>query len=584
MKKLLVFAPHSAIWQHAHPEALVLDALRQSGWSVTYVTCDRTLSAHCICMMAAKVPVTATAGAKEKVCGSCMSRARLIREEFDFFFTSLQEHLVEADRQEAEVVSSDPVPANLFALELDQVPIGKLALYELLLQHKKADLVFNDEQWLKYRSAIKNCVLVLRAIRRIFDTLKPSHFTVYNSLYSVNAVARYVAVRSGCEAHFMHSGPDLSRPYQTMMIGLEDPFVRGDQLLDLWPRLREIPLTEASIETVTSSFLETFKGRSIYVYSSAKAEKRPDIYSLFGLDPRSKVCVAAMSSTDERFAAESSLVVPPRENLIFADQFEWVRALIRYFSAHPDLSLVIRIHPREFPNKRDAVLSPNALRLKSLLQDLPENVRINWPDDGISLYDLAEEADLFLSAWSSIGTEMPFLGVPVLTYAKPYLYYPVELNETADSVEEYFTKISGLLGTDMEFERIRLLYRWLSLILVHGVLNIEDGVRVPSSGFFSRIGRRLGRIVDPLFQEKKDIAKRPSMLKESAVISESMSRNLEWVLRSYPPGDHEGESRRRETALIVAQLDRISKAMAGNGSPSDTKYFRRIRRIMASAI
>ena len=44
-----------------------------------------------------------------------------------------------------------------------------------------------------------------------------------------------------------------------------------------------------------------------------------------------------MSSDDERFGGEIIGVVPSTDGLLFAKQVDWIRALIEYVEARPDL-------------------------------------------------------------------------------------------------------------------------------------------------------------------------------------------------------------------------------------------------------
>ena len=41
--KILVFAPHSAIWLHAFPEALIVESLAQEGHEIIYITCGKII-------------------------------------------------------------------------------------------------------------------------------------------------------------------------------------------------------------------------------------------------------------------------------------------------------------------------------------------------------------------------------------------------------------------------------------------------------------------------------------------------------------------------------------------------------------
>src|SRR5690606_6941171 len=101
-----------------------------------------------------------------------------------------------------------------------------------------------------------------------------------------------------------------------------------------------------------------------------------------------------------------------------------------------DLFLIIRVHPREFPNKRDSLKSDHALELEQTLSELPENVRVNWPSDNISLYDLAQIMDVCLNSWSTAGKEMGTLGIPVVLYSADLVFYPADLNYLAVSADD----------------------------------------------------------------------------------------------------------------------------------------------------
>ena len=63
----------------------------------------------------------------------------------------------------------------------------------------------------------------------------------------------------------------------------------------------------------------------------------------------------------------------------------------------------------------------------SVLTGLPGNVRVNWPTDGVSLFDLANVTDVFANGWSSAGKEMAWLGLPVVLYSDDVYAVPIRL-------------------------------------------------------------------------------------------------------------------------------------------------------------
>src|SRR5262249_46386450 len=162
---------------------------------------------------------------------------------------------------------------------------------------------------------------------------------------------------------------------------------------------------------------------------------------------------ATLSSPDERFAAQTVGAQGSDEDLLFPKQIDWIRALLRFVASRPDLFLLIRVHPREFPNKREGVLSQNAGLLAKTLETLPPNSRVNWPADQVSLYDLANYTDVVLNSWSSAGKEMALLGIPVVAYSPDLILYPADLNCVGTTEADFFRKVDQALADGWTLER-----------------------------------------------------------------------------------------------------------------------------------
>jgi hypothetical protein len=185
---------------------------------------------------------------------------------------------------------------------------------------------------------------------------------------------------------------------------------------------------------------------------------------MFNVPANAKLLVATLSSHDELFAAQQAGFVAPAETA-FPSQIEWIDWLADYVAQRQDLFLLIRVHPREFPNKREiaGIVSDNARRLQAHLADLPPNCAVNWPSQKVSLYDLAKEADIFLNAWSSAGREMGLLGLPVVEWAAPLLLYEPQVDLCARDPADYGRKISLALQRGWNADAIRSMYRWCVL-------------------------------------------------------------------------------------------------------------------------
>ena len=253
---------------------------------------------------------------------------------------------------------------------------------------------------------------------------------------------------------------------------------------------------------------------SSFVFSAPRSKEYLDVRSHFGVQSEQKFIVASTSSYDERFAVESVHAAEPPEYLLFPRILDWVAYLIELAVQRPDWFMLIRVHPREFPNRRDQVRSEHSRSMKALLQNLPANVKVNWPDDDMSLYDLAQEADLFLNAWSSVGKEMTLLGLPVVIYSPELVLYPTELNGVGTTLPQYVAAIEAALAEGWNFERCKKAYRWYALEFSRSCVDMRSSfapVRRYRRGFLERVLLRFLRVLVGYPQERWDLIRRKPM-------------------------------------------------------------------------
>ena len=267
---------------------------------------------------------------------------------------------------------------------------------------------------------------------------------------------------------------------------------------------------------------------------------------------------------------ESVRAFPPAEDLLFNRQFDWIKALIEVASSRPDWFLLIRVHPREFPNRRDSIKSSHVQQMQLMLQTLPDNVKVNWPDEKVSLYDLAQEADVFLNAWSSVGKEMALLGIPVVIYSPELVLYPTSLNQLGTRYDEYFSQIEIALAAGWDLERSRQAYRWYAFEFGRSLVDMRNSYAPRDPSLLRRIFLRVGRKLSPLIQEHIDIWSRASAPRSAKEIKEVFGRQAEMVYDVVDQSEFAGVSLDDESKALVTELKRIGKVLFIQ-SPSGTK-------------
>jgi hypothetical protein len=445
--KFLFFSLHADLWQHAFPEALVAETLAKAGHDIVYVGCGGSLDEFCVPMSGHGMTIHTPASERGKVCAQCQKRDRLIRSSFGFRGPHLSDLLDEEMRHETDRILDVTDRRTLIELEIEGVAVGRSALYQLMLRRKRLDTDLTDEEFSEYLVELRHAVFALLAGRKLIERETPDVVVVYNGLYSINRVVCQLAERRGIPHYFMHAGGNLSNRLQTLWIARGDTFSFFPHLIRKWPEFADLPCSAAELRLVTDHFVELLRGRSAFVYSHPKSAGYVDVRAIFGVRPDQKLLVATLGSYDEERAAE---VVGARVHLeppLFANQIEWVRSLADYVEARSDLFLVLRVHPREFPNKREGVLSYHAGQLKDTFSNLSGKVAVNWPDQGISMYDFADQTDVFLNSWSSVGKEMALLGIPVVLYAPELAFYPADLGYWGSTQAGYFACAGPTIGT-----------------------------------------------------------------------------------------------------------------------------------------
>jgi len=297
--KILFFAPHSAIWAHAFPEALVAEALAQSGHDIVYVTCGNALQDQCVAMQAVGLDYRSNLAQRKHICDRCKANKSVLRRHFGLKGYDLADMLLGEERAQIDKLVADLSDGNFLAFEIDGVPVGRYSLYELILQRKKNDLQLTEDDWAEYKASVRGALTALFAGRRILEREKPERVVTYNSLYAVNRVFSRLAELRGAIPYFMHAGGNLSRRLQTLMIGGDYSLRFFKELIVQWPRFANQPCSRTLVRQITEHFLVLFSGQSVFGYSST-AGKPLDMRKAFGVQDHQRLLVATMSSPDER--------------------------------------------------------------------------------------------------------------------------------------------------------------------------------------------------------------------------------------------------------------------------------------------
>mgnify|MGYP000576602063 CR=1 FL=1 len=479
--KILFFSPHQYINVHAIPEAIVAKELEKDGHEIFQVGCDGLFKENCISMSAAGVWPHDSIEKKSAICDQCKSGRIHINKRFEFRNSIIENYIKNEDLLEIEQIIKGVNIENWTSFIFDEIYVGKIASYEFLLNYKINTINIPPEHWESYLFHLRGVLITLFAGKKILQEIRPDRLVVYNNFYSLNHILCLLAEKNGVSTYSLHAGSHHKYRLSEMTVfkGHYPQFLTGKTLG--WKRYEKLPLTLQGIKSAYKHIEELLTAQSPWVYSIKYSGKSTHkLKEIFGVQEHQKVLLATMASGDERFAAQLVGGLPEYPRPLFETQVDWILFLIEFAKNNNKYHLIIRVHPREFPNKRESVLSEQAKNLEILFRGLPNNVSINWPSDSISLHDLIRIVDVGLNATSTAGLEMLMFGVPVVIYDRNQLFsYPAELNLCGETLNEYVQRIEEAATDGWSMKNIYGVYKWLAFKSDVIAISIADAYKHP---------------------------------------------------------------------------------------------------------
>jgi len=501
---------------------------------------------------------SASKAQRRAVCRMCRRRQDSLVSGLKVERVSLDGFVTDEARRVCQDFARDLPRESISTVELDGFKVGRIGLHETLLHYKLTSLdELNEDSLADFRRRLHNVLLSLRATSEMLATLKPHRIVGYNTHVSVLYIMMLAAERAGVPTFGIHAGGNMSNRFGSVYLFRSDMVRLYKQwITDFEEKWRNLPATRVGIESGARHFSALTSGKTVWVYSTPKKPEYFDVRAHFGIRPDQKVLLAMLSSYDELFSSQI-MGVMPEYKLMFTSQVEWLEFLLKYLASRPDLFLIIRVHPRELPNQRDSIHSNHARRLEEALRDLPANVRINWPQEKISLYDLIPHVDVGLNGWSSTGKELAHLGVPVVLYNKEILYYPSSLNSLASDPTDYVAKIDSALATGWSFDRVIQVFRWLGLEYTLGTVDIRDGFSF-SEGRRSFFRRALGKL-RRMFAYRLEASWLGRRLRNQAVISRIILEDVDMIGLQYERQG--GLTPAEELSVIRAEMRKLVESV-----------------------
>lgn len=553
--KVLFFSPYGGIWKHSIIEQSLATKLTNDGHDITFMTCEKALAAPCLNMQAHGFTVAPNLLQIEEICGKCCFHSKLATQRGHVESLSIGNSISKEDADEIALLLAGIKPSNWRDFQFLGIDVGLYSSYEFLLNHKLLTFEIPVELWGNFLKSIHNSLIALVSIRNILKHEKFDCVITYNRLYSTNnVISKYVEQLGGKSLSLTALGP-MNDMYGRLLVTTSDSQLFSLNKSQPWLESRNIPLNKLQIQNVMDHLHAIFDAKSPWVYSLRKSKLSEDeIRARLGIAPNKKVVLLALSSQDEVFAAETIGILPNnyRDNWIFENQEEWIKFVRQSADDLQEFHFVVRVHPREFPNKREKVLSQNAKELKRLSEELSsDNFTFNFPSDDISLYDFIPFVDKLLTNNSSVALEFAAQGIPIVAHnSNSNTNLPAEILNTANSRTEYLEMVIMNFGREARISKAIFAYRWM--YFKH--FRLTAPIHTSSIPVFSKFGdsmRRVGSKYRMLRALSLGILKLPIIRLDPALIHKI---DLLSEFPSYQLHDHTIEDSKLEYDLIGKEV------------------------------
>lgn len=255
-----------------------------------------------------------------------------------------------------------------------------------------------------FRNFLISAGLVGIALENYIERNSVDSAILFNGRQSITRVAMEILIARGIRV-LTHERGEYQREHLNARANAH--CMSPVPFASFWKGWGGIPLTRKALEDTRMWLVQRRYGVNPAWIQFSKTISAGSVRSRLKIAKHKRLLALFTSSTDE--VAGDPLMQGP-----YASQEDWVRDVIEWVRGRKQVELVIKVHPNLGGNSYIGAATHELNFYKRIRTGLPENVHMVMPEDNVSAYSLAEEADFGLTFGSIIGLEMALLGKPVL--------------------------------------------------------------------------------------------------------------------------------------------------------------------------
>lgn len=412
-------------------ESLLGTALSRRGAGVSFLLCDGCLPACMMCEINwyQDLERFAREGPRDR-CKTCHEPAAGMLAGLALPTLGLSRFLSPADREDAISRSRDIAFGDIPRYEECGISVGEHAMAGALRFFARGSLEADVRSEAVVRRYFAAALLTARAAVKLFGENRYSVVVLNHGIYVPQGIFVDAARASGVRVVTWH--PAYRK--QCFIFNHGETYHHG-LMTEPTSRWEDAAWNDDLRDRTLAYLASRWHGASDWIrFHRDPVTDMPSILKATGID-LSRPVVGLLTNV----VWDAQLHYPANA---FPDMLTWLFDTVEWFADHPELQLVIRIHPAEvtgtIPSRQ-----PVADELRKQFGVLPPNIVLVLPESRLSTYALMSLCNAVLIYGTKTGVELAATGIPVVVAGEAWVRGK-GITRDASSREEYLRILNAL--------------------------------------------------------------------------------------------------------------------------------------------
>ena len=302
----------------------------------------------------------------------------------------------------------------------NSIEVANFSFFDHLILNREYKINPSKKQIEKIKESVSSNIKTVNCFDYINSKIDISHIFMIDE-YSPQSTLKRWAENKKIKTFSFQS---LSTKSEDLEIYSSNTWTkRGIDCIDIWSKYSQLNLSPCEINRTYKNLALRTVGSGGHVFSSNyKKNYSKNFIEKLGLSQKKKTIGLFTSSSDEESAYKRNMeVFYPRilNKDAFKNQLEWIDKTILWVEKKKNLQLVVGVHPRL--SRGSGLISKQSAELGELKDRYfnrkyeYNNIKIIWPEQEVSTYNIFELIDVAVVAWTSLANELSLFGIPVIT-------------------------------------------------------------------------------------------------------------------------------------------------------------------------